>query len=160
MFQESKDKFKNNNDRYNKNSYRNNYKNYNNYNSKNFYNNSNYNKKHDNNNNREPFTRNSIKCNYCKREGHSETQCRIKMGLCLKCGGPNHLAKDCLQNKRRNFSNINRFNSYDRYINQNTTNNLKETEMQTASNDNEWENNYMTPTPEGGLTPLNIHAST
>ena len=101
-----------------------------------FYNYSNYNKRYDNNNNREPFTRNSIKCNYCKREGHSETQCCIKMGLCVKCGGPNHLAKNCLQNKRRTFNN-NRFNSYEQYINQNETTKLKETGIQTASNNNE-----------------------
>ena len=161
LFQETKDKFKNNNEY--KNSYKNNYKNYNNYHSKNFYNNSNYsnyNKRYDNNNNREAFTRKSIvKCDYCNREGHSENQCRIKMDLCFKCGGPNHLAKSCRQNKRRNLNN-NRFNSYDRYINQNKTTKFKETGIQTASNDHEWEDNYIIPTPEGGLTPLNMHAST
>ena len=68
-------------------------------------------------------------------------------------------SKYCLKNKRRFFNN-NRFNSYDRYINQNQTTKLKETGIQTASNDHEWEDNYIIPTPEGGLTPLNMHAST
>ena len=34
-------------------------------------------------------------CNFCRKTGHEESQCRTKHGLCHKCGGKGHMALAC-----------------------------------------------------------------
>ena len=99
-------------------------------------------------------------CNYCNRVGHNEDNCRIKLGLCLKCGGINHFAKHCHLNTKQSFNNYNTHNCYNNMTNDND---LSEKGIQTMSipttNDVRWETENINPTPEGGLTPLNMNAS-
>ena len=98
------------------------------------------------------------RCNYCNKVGHNENNCRIKLGLCLKCGGMNHFAKHCHLNTRQSFNN---YNSHNHYSNMTNDNNLSEKGIQTIPNTNDvrWETENINPTPEGGLTPLNMNAS-
>jgi hypothetical protein len=34
-------------------------------------------------------------CDFCKKHGHIDTQCRSKNGACFGCGGRDHLIRDC-----------------------------------------------------------------
>lgn len=42
---------------------------------------------------------NTNTCSYCKRFGHSQENCRLKLKACFICGRTNHYYKDCFFNK-------------------------------------------------------------
>lgn len=76
-----------------------------------------YNRMHHNNESHLQF--NQLKfCDICKRFGHLEEYCRVKLRACFICGSPQHFIKDCprnynnkmfinrdsIQNQRPNFN--------------------------------------------------------
>lgn len=47
-------------------------------------------------------TRGNNQCNFCKRRGHSMSQCRRKLNLCLLCGSNSHVMRECSKFRPRN----------------------------------------------------------
>ncbi|KAJ6790552.1 Uncharacterized protein M6B38_249085 [Iris pallida] len=39
--------------------------------------------------------RQAIQCAFCKKMGHTREDCRMKQGVCLFCGAPDHQVKNC-----------------------------------------------------------------
>lgn len=48
--------------------------------------------------------RNSVRCNYCNRIGHSAVDCRSRLRQCFGCGGDGHVLRNC-PNRNRNMAN-------------------------------------------------------
>ena len=53
-------------------------------------------------------------CQFCERTGHTIDVCRVRQGLCPRCGKPGHTGKDCWYN-----NNGNHYNQHDNYLNYN-----------------------------------------
>jgi len=53
---------------------------------------------------RSNYTRGSFTCNYCKKVGHTENNCRLKLRLCYICDSPDHRFKFCPENPRSQHS--------------------------------------------------------
>ena len=49
---------------------------------------------------RDGSDRESPKCNYCQRPGHTEEYCRRKRARCYKCGQTGHLKRECRDRER------------------------------------------------------------
>ncbi|KAJ6813775.1 uncharacterized protein M6B38_143135 [Iris pallida] len=39
--------------------------------------------------------RQDVQCTFCKKMGHTREACRMKLGVCLFCGAPDHQVRDC-----------------------------------------------------------------
>lgn len=49
----------------------------------------------------------NIRCTFCRRQGHSNTDCRQRTHTCQKCRRPGHFEKYCRSNRQRPPRNVN-----------------------------------------------------